>query len=251
MYWWNASKLAKDLREGRVDEKERFKYFLATFVAWSIVVQLSIYSGIPCSIDSLIWAAVNVTVIVIGIGLCYRVNRRGDNTDFVGRMICLGWPVGVLLVAPYSIVSLIFPLLLVILNIAALGTPLLFLEGLRDLPHILGSRPHQILIPLWAWSTAFPGILFIAFYYLMICHYIAYAADAKEAQKAIEIVTTEMSVGETALAFVGFIGIPITALLAYFRASSLVGSGMPAKFITCLAVGIWVLLIGSIFVWLR
>jgi hypothetical protein len=29
MYWWNVSKLAEDLREGRVEEKERFKYYFA------------------------------------------------------------------------------------------------------------------------------------------------------------------------------------------------------------------------------
>ncbi len=33
MYWLNVSKLAEDLREGRVDERERFKYYLATFAA--------------------------------------------------------------------------------------------------------------------------------------------------------------------------------------------------------------------------
>ena len=236
MYWWNASKLEVDLREGRVDEKERFRYFLATFVAWSVVVHLSIYSGIPFSIDSLIWAAVNVTVTVISIALCYRVNKSGDNIDFIGRMICLGWPAGVIFVLTYSVLELVFPFL-VFLRALALGTPLSFLS--TALPGIWDRWIH------------FSGILFIVPYYLMICWRIAYVAQAKEAQKAIEIVTTEMSVGESALAFVGLIGIPITVLLAYLRASSLVGSGMLAKFITCLAVGLWVLLFGSIFVWLR
>jgi hypothetical protein len=37
MYWWNASKPAEDSREGRVDDKERSNYSLATCVVWSIV----------------------------------------------------------------------------------------------------------------------------------------------------------------------------------------------------------------------
>ena len=40
MYWLSVSKLAEDLREGRVDQKEQFKYYLATFILWNIFVQL-------------------------------------------------------------------------------------------------------------------------------------------------------------------------------------------------------------------
>ncbi|HTY21555.1 MAG TPA: hypothetical protein VMC85_00370 [Desulfomonilaceae bacterium] len=65
MYWWNASKLAEDLREGRVAEKERFKYFLATFVAWSIVVQLFFFAGGTFSIDGLISSAIILAAMVI------------------------------------------------------------------------------------------------------------------------------------------------------------------------------------------
>lgn len=32
MYWWNMSKLADDLREGKLTEDERLKYYLATFL---------------------------------------------------------------------------------------------------------------------------------------------------------------------------------------------------------------------------
>ena len=103
MYWWNASKLAEDLREGRVDEKERFKYFLATFFAWSLLVHaLFFFSKVQFSIETLIFPAVNLTVIVLGIILCYRINRSGDNTDFVGRIVCLGWPVGIWFGAYFS-----------------------------------------------------------------------------------------------------------------------------------------------------
>ncbi len=38
MHWWNISKLAEDLREGRVDEKERFRYFLPSFIGFELVI---------------------------------------------------------------------------------------------------------------------------------------------------------------------------------------------------------------------
>lgn len=69
MYWWNAQKLTEDLREGRVDEKERFKYFLATFIALNILV----YSGNAFSLEDLVSTGLSLAVIVIGTILCYRV----------------------------------------------------------------------------------------------------------------------------------------------------------------------------------
>ncbi len=95
MYWFNSSKLADDFREGRVDERERFKYYLASLIAWSVVVQVLIFSGTVLDVESLVSAGANLIVIVVGTVLCYRVNRRGDDKDFIPRMICLGWPVGV------------------------------------------------------------------------------------------------------------------------------------------------------------
>lgn len=48
MYWWNITKLADDLRDDRVDEEERFKYYLAAFIAWNIAATLSTYAGDWC-----------------------------------------------------------------------------------------------------------------------------------------------------------------------------------------------------------
>jgi uncharacterized membrane protein YfcA len=91
MYWFSVRKLADDLREGRVNEYEQFKYYLATFVAVNVLV----YFGGSSSMDDLASTALNVCVTILGIIVCYRVNKRGDNTDFVNRMICLSWPAGV------------------------------------------------------------------------------------------------------------------------------------------------------------
>ena len=38
MYWWNISKLEEDLRERRVDEKERFKDSLANLIGFELVI---------------------------------------------------------------------------------------------------------------------------------------------------------------------------------------------------------------------
>ena len=95
MYWGNVHKLAEDLREGRVDEKEQFKYCLAAFTSLSVAVPVFFYSVGPLGIDDLMCLIVGAITGVIGIILCYRANSSGDNIDFIPRMICLSWTVAV------------------------------------------------------------------------------------------------------------------------------------------------------------
>jgi hypothetical protein len=98
MYWWNVRQLAQELRAGQVDEKERFKYFLATSIAWTLVAQPFFYYGETFKVADVVSGVLALTITVIGTVLCYRVNKRGDNTDFIARMICLSWPIGIKLV---------------------------------------------------------------------------------------------------------------------------------------------------------
>ena len=117
MYWLSVSKLAEDLREGRVDQKEQFKYYLATFILWNIFVQLFFYFGGPYfPIDRLIPVGLSLIVTVLGIVYCYGTNKIGDDKDFIARMICLGWPIGVWilvyslsLVLMMIIITVVFP----------------------------------------------------------------------------------------------------------------------------------------------
>lgn len=46
-------------------------------------------------IDRLIPVGLNLAFTVIGAVYCYAINKIGDNKDFIARMICLGWPIGI------------------------------------------------------------------------------------------------------------------------------------------------------------
>lgn len=95
MYWLRGAKLTEDLREGRVDQKEQFKYCLATFVVWNVIAQVFFYFGGPYfPIRRLIPVGLNLAVTIMGIVYCYAVNKMGDNKDFILRLFCLGWPIG-------------------------------------------------------------------------------------------------------------------------------------------------------------
>jgi ABC-type multidrug transport system fused ATPase/permease subunit len=112
MYWWNVSKLAEDFQQDRVDEKERFKYCLATFVLWTALIELAYYSGGTLKLLNFMDSVATMAITIIGIILCYRANKSGDNMDFIGRMICLGWPISVKILVLFSIFWAIFYLVI-------------------------------------------------------------------------------------------------------------------------------------------
>jgi hypothetical protein len=106
MYWLRAEKLADDFREGRVDEKERLKYYVATFVVWNLIPVFFVYGG-PFQPIGPISVALNLIFTIAGALLCYRVNKGGDNSDLIARMICLGWPAGIRIVIAFLAMWLI------------------------------------------------------------------------------------------------------------------------------------------------
>lgn len=119
MYWWNVSQLAEDFREGRVEEKERFKYYVATIILWTLGRLPFLNSGSTFKVEHLIAAILAVAGTIIGIILCYRANKSGDNTDFIGRMLCLSWPIGIKVGVLFSSVMIVF---LIVFGIAVIET---------------------------------------------------------------------------------------------------------------------------------
>jgi hypothetical protein len=239
MYWWNVSKLAEDLREGRVDEKERFKYFLATFAAWSVAGLLFFYSGGPFSTESLLSTAVNLTVAIIGVILCYRVNRSGDNTEFVGRMICLGWPIGVRLVVTFSAMFLL------------IGSITSMPEGADGPLPFLSTIPNKVR-EMW---DRFLGLIVVASYFFDMYRYLAFVAKAQRVENALQTREIDWSTGEAALgvvvAVIGGIGVPVVLIWASGLIFNLGGPEILQSLLGLLAVGLWILLFGYIFTLLR
>lgn len=157
MYWWNVAKLAEDLREGRVEEKERFKYFLATSILWALGPQPFLYYGQTFKVMDVISAVVLLAITVIGTILCYRANRSGDDTDFIGRMICLGWPV--------------------LIKVAVLGIVVVFFEALF-VALALGSESGSSKVVDAVLEVLLVGLLG-TYYYWLIYKYMALVAHPK------------------------------------------------------------------------
>jgi hypothetical protein len=196
MYWWNVSKLAADLREGRVDERQRFNYYLATFIAWNLAAQLFFLHGdATFSIERLITVTVILAFSAIGIILCYRVNKKGDDTDFIARMICLGWPIGIQFAVMLSAFALAGGVA-ISLGEASLGRS--FLSAFSD--QIRG---------LW---RPFYWNFFILPYYFTISLNLISIARGKKAEDSPPTPKTDWSLGKVVIGILGGIGIVIVSV---------------------------------------
>jgi hypothetical protein len=184
MYWWNSSKLAEDFREGRVDERERFKYFLATFIGLTLFAHL-FFTGFTFSLEDMISLALSLTVTIIGISICYIENKKAGNTDFIPRMICLGWPAGVqvttMLVVAFLILSVIQGVDAAVIHQKA------FLTGM-----------YRGIRQIWSF---FWGGFFLVFYYWWLYASFVKIAGTKPAEQNVTIKAPGRAVPEDRFTF--------------------------------------------------
>lgn len=208
MYWLNTSKLTEDLREGRVDEKERCKYFLATFIGWSVAGLLFLHSGRTFSTDGLISIGVILAIAIVGIILCYRVNKSGDNIDFIPRMICLGWQSGLWL-APFGYFFL--------------------------LRHATESE------------VFFLGIALVVIYFASIYGNLVDVARAKEGRILVEMFATDLSFGKAALGLLMFPGSIFLFAMTQDYVTKHAGMEIIARLVGLSATALWLILLGWFF----
>lgn len=224
MYWWNVSKLAEDLREGRVDEKERFKYFIAAFVAWNGIVPLFVLSE---GVRGLISSSIIAVTVVIGIIVGYFINKSGDDTDFVTRMTCLMWTMTVGLLVLFSAVFFVLTFL-ISLPSASLGLRPFFETVSRGFAK--------------SWSASFIPFYIAIYSSVKACVYIADIAQATKAGRIFQMATTRLTAGEALLTIFALMSIPLMAILAFSVSYALVESSTIAGVITCSVGGLWILL---------
>ena len=239
MYWWNASKLAEDLREGRVDEKERFKYFLATVALWILAVKLLPFPGGASGVEAWISAAVNVTAAFIGISLCYMVNKRGDNRDFIARMICLGWPAGIKFAVLFSVFFLGIACI-ESLPSAALGAK----EFLSDMANTLRRIRNMYL------ATGLLSIFILAYCSAILGH-VARLSNPELPESLFKGKDISSSPGKILLGILGGIGIPFVIMISAIGLPGLDIDSMPGKLLAFLPILIVLLLcFGPTFIYL-
>ena len=108
MYFWNVSALAHDLKENKVTEYEKMKYFLMHSILLGLTVLVIEISPARDLISSLISFLIVILLVIVGVFLCYRTNAKGDNKYFLSRFICLGFPIFIKISLLFFVVSFLF-----------------------------------------------------------------------------------------------------------------------------------------------
>ena len=100
MYWWNADGLAADLAARRVPERDKMTYYALTTTLYAGSGAAALLPPPPETPTSIIAGQILIAVAatLAGILICYEVNRRADDRDFLDRIVCLSWPVMIRLV---------------------------------------------------------------------------------------------------------------------------------------------------------
>ena len=132
MYWWNIKALASELKSGKVSPFEKFKYFFAFMLVTSIFVELIYLFPLPESPTLFDYASsiLVILITILGLILCYKSNKKGDNKDFIERFVCLSWPITIRLIV--IIIAISVPYYLVI------GDSLVEVTTIVDVLFIIG-----------------------------------------------------------------------------------------------------------------
>jgi hypothetical protein len=95
MHFLNVNKVVKDLRYGALDEKESSKYLIGTLFIEATAVFGGGQANDLAFHYKLLSFLVNITIIYLGIKMCYRANRESGDKDFLKRYVCLAFPIAI------------------------------------------------------------------------------------------------------------------------------------------------------------
>jgi hypothetical protein len=134
MYLWKIDSLVNDFKEGKVTQKEEFKYILLFGIMFTFLTSKFLYIDDIYNIYDTINSISILIITIIGTYYCYLVNSKGDNKDFMIRYMIIGLPVGIRIY--------LIAFLLIIIN------TLLFMT-----PEKLESDSYETTISLVIWSS--------------------------------------------------------------------------------------------------
>lgn len=135
------------LAENSFPEKNKYRILLALqLIFWySSFFGAAMKSGIKYVFLSIIYGVVSLIIVFIGIKVCYSINKRIDNTNFIERFTLLFFPVYLKFILFFLI---FFALIVVTIQMVFLflgGSPVIIKGFNKSLPYFL---PFVMLISL-------------------------------------------------------------------------------------------------------
>ena len=93
MYFWNLNELSIKLKHDCLSPSEVFKYFCFSFAILGKLVLFSAYVSGYSSNEALIDTTISLIITLIGLIICFKINKKGDNNHFLVRFFCLSVPI--------------------------------------------------------------------------------------------------------------------------------------------------------------
>lgn len=107
MYLWKVDSLVEDFRSGKLSQKEEFKYMLLSTVGMALVSDPALHIGLSYSYYDTLQTGLILGISILGIFYCYKINSSGDDKDFIVRVMCIGIPVVI------RVLAVMIPILIV------------------------------------------------------------------------------------------------------------------------------------------
>jgi len=135
MYLWKVDSLVDDFKSKRVTQKEEFKYILLCTIAVALASDPALYIGATYNHYDTLSSVAVLGLSIFGIYYCYKINSSGDDRDFIVRIMCIGLPVAI------RVLAVMIPIFIIA---GVLETTLLYPESLDE--ETFESTPIQVAL---------------------------------------------------------------------------------------------------------
>jgi hypothetical protein len=98
MYYWRIKRLKNDLRAGDVPPRQVTGYALAHLLLWTLFTSLLAFlpaeDTTTFTADLVVFILGSVLINIVGLWAAYRSNGGDGGRDLAGRLLALGWVLG-------------------------------------------------------------------------------------------------------------------------------------------------------------
>ena len=91
----SVMKLAEDLRDGRVSERDKLQYLFVWAVLSTVFSLLTAAKAQVLDQNTVVATGGMLVVACFGLWACFEANQRGDGHSFVERVVLLGIPLAI------------------------------------------------------------------------------------------------------------------------------------------------------------
>ncbi len=99
VHFWNVNAVADELKNNHLSERKQFHYFCFSFAVAGKITLFLAYVSNYSYLQGFTDFVVGISIALVGLFACFRVNEKGDNEHFLARFFCLSLPISIRLFA--------------------------------------------------------------------------------------------------------------------------------------------------------